>query len=707
MADIDTITDPIQQFATVTVEHKNTLALATPWGETEGLYCNQLTSRVNGLDEARLFYAAGSQVARRDGNGFQNCPPLNLINHFVRVTVDDGVTSYQWHGIVVDDHLSRSGVAMIGGQRKYRIQDQALTVNGLEFLLDSRRIDSAIVDDTTRIGRSLAFNSDSTARLTSSRATRGNRTSVTNSDSLYVFAKTPGGDVWSAAGIVAYLLKYFTPVQSDNTPNPVEWSLDVGAVLLLSDYYTTFDPTGMTTYEALNALLNPQRGFCWWVEYDPAAGTGGQAIVKVESLATSDVSLPGGGTLPENTDQKSVDFDLDPTAHGVQKFGSRRHRNFNRVRFRGAPITATFTVGFGDSTLAAGWEAALETAYKTAASGTAEENDAYRRASVFRGVYSSFRIPDAWDQKAGDGGATSPAVTRNWAFADTEKTGSILGGLPLMVNNVRVLPRTLLKSGVDYSNPSSQVDYNPAGSDPDLEPPFAAVKIATSPDKWAFTDKLSTIDTDGSTAVGDIKTSYHLYAQQQAPGVRVQASSGAAHAMAVNHWSGAQDTNRDPELDYENLIVTLSAEADTRVEGAWPASAPTGVMLDELVIEAGDDYRLDFLAENTVVDVVAGNLVLANATTNVGRLLRDDREALEALARQAYEWYQTDRSGLQFHLTQSRKLFDLGTLVTTIGDAETAETVNTVIGQVSYDFLQGRQQIVTLGDTIDLPALIT
>lgn len=717
-ADIITTPAAIQAFADITVETKGDLNTGTAWFETPGLYANRLLTRVNGFDEATLYYAAGYQVARRDGGGFVDCPPLDLVGDFVRITVDDGVADpYYWHGQLVDDELLRGGVSLVGGERKYRFQDQGFMAIGLEYMLDRRRIDSAMMDDT-RIGRSLVFNAESTAKFASSRAARGNRSSGTNSDSLYTFTATPGGDLWTGANIVEYLLKYFTPVQSTGAPNPVEWQLDVGAVLLLSDIHPTFNPSGMTCYQALNSLLSPQRGFCWWVEYDPAAGAGGQAIVHVDTLATADVSLPTGGTLPQNTDQKSVDFDFDPSVSGVKKFGNRRRR-YNRVRVRGAYITSTFTVGFGDSTLEAGWSSATETAYKNAAKDTSgyvslgleeqeQKNDAYRRSTLLQNVYSTFRIPANWDKKCGDGGTSSPAVTRDWAFADTEKTGSILGSLPMFVGQVRVLPRTLLKTGVDYSNPSSQVDHNPAGTEPDLEPPLAFVKVATAPDKWAPADKLTTIDTVGSTEIAEeIKTSYHLYALQQAPGVRLRASSGNAHSLALNHFSGAEPTAREPELDYEDLIVTLSAEADTQVEGVWPAAAPTGVMLDELVIEAGDDYRLDFLAENTVVNVVAGDLVRANASTNAGRLLRDDREQLEDLARQAYEWYQTDRAGLQFKLNQTRPLFSRGTLITTVGDAETQETVNTVIGLVSYDFLEGTQQIATLGDAIDLPALLS
>lgn len=715
----DIVTTPTSIYSawpSVTVETKSTLAVATAWSETAGLYCNQLLLRVNGFDRAMLYYAAGNNVAQI-GELYAECAPLDLVGKFVRVQIDSDL---EWVGIVVDENRHRSGVfldAEDGNKRKYRAQDQLLEVAGLEYLLDRRRVDTALVGDTTRLGRSIPFNAASISTLRSSRKQRGNRTAITNSDSVYVFTAELPGSEWTAANIVEYLLKYFGPVDDSGNDVPTTFALDSAAYFVLSDYKPTLDPQGLTVYQCLNAMLNPARGFCWWVEYDDAAGTAGTAYVHVESLATSAVSLPSGDTLPANTNQKSIDFDLDWTARGVRKYSNAR-RHYNRIRCRGARLTSTFTVGFGDSTLAADWGSTLETAYKDAASGTtgygaldAEDqearNDAFRHHELLKRVYSAFRIPSDWDQKSGDGGATSPAVARNWAFADTETTGSILGGLPLAVNALRVLPRTLLEAGVDYSDPSNQVDNNPAGTELDLRPPFALVKVADSPAKYQFADKLSAANWADGTEVGEIKTSYHLFGLQQAPGIGLHASSGHAHACALNHWTGAAPTAHDPEIDYESLIVTLAAEADSYAEGIYPASVAGGERVDELVIDMGDDYRLDFLPENTVVDLAGGDLVLANATTDAGRLLRDDRKQLRDAARMAYEWYQSEAAGLSFTLLQTRQLFDVGTLVTTLGDAETLETVNTVVGSVSYDFLRGEQQVATLGDAIDLPGLLT
>jgi hypothetical protein len=723
-ADIVTKTVIHTKLVAAKVEVKPTLAVATAWAQIPGLRCTQLTRTVNGIDSAMLYYAAGHSVAQI-GETYDECPPLNIKGQFIRITIGKDTDPKQevWVGKLVDDHVTRAGVFVAEGQRRFRAQDQTFLALGLAHLLDSRQVDGAVVEPTTRIGRPLIFNSQSNASLASNRRRLGNRATDLNTDSVYPFAKVPSGTRWSAADIVKYLLKYFAPQKAGGDPFPTELVLDGDSATLLAGYKPTLDPGTKTTHELLNDLLNPQRGFCWSIEYSELFGTNGQAIVYAHSLAVEEATLPSDATLPANTNQQSLDFDLDETASPPKVIRNDRRR-YNRVRARGAPITATFTIGDGDDTKANDWTSTLETTYKNGGKPTtagpaldaynaltddekAAKNDAVRRREVLERVYAAFRIPDDWDKKSGDGGAASPAVPRNWTFADTEKTGSILGSLPVVVGNIRVLPRTLLRRGVDYSNPSSLVDHNPSGSEPDLVPPFAAVKVATDPDKWHFADKLSTIDTTGSTPEGEVTTSYHLHAQQHAPGVVVKAYSGSAHTLAKNHWSGAEPTARDPELDYTAMIITRAAEADTRVEGAWPASPPADVMLEELVLDLGNDYRLDFLPENTVVDIVGSQLVKAEASSNVGRLLRDDREALEDIARIAFEWYQTERAGLELTLRQTRKLFDLGMMVTTIGDDETLETINSVIGTVVYDMMQGTQTIATIDNPIDLAAIVS
>lgn len=720
-ADIITrIASKQDECAPVTVKTKATLATGTSWSTTPGLFANELKLRVNGLDKATLVYQGGDSVAQI-GTNFAECPPLDLDGEYCQIVVGDVADPKQltWTGVVIDVRRDRGKVFEAGGVRKVRTHDQLFTVAGLEYLLDRRQIDGSIVHDTTRIGRPLVFNGGTIAGNKANRKKRGNRHSVANADGLYSFSDgSTEAEEWDAYQIISYLLKYFGPVDNAGAPLPTVFELDAGAAFTLLGYKPTLDARNITVLQAINAILHPKRGYCWWVDYTEDGGGNGKAIVHVDTLTRTTVTLPGGGELPANSNRKSVDLDLDAGVEDL-RITTNREKRYNRVRCRGARMTSTFTVGFGDSTLAKDWTTDAETAYKAAGSAGAgygslstEEkqklNDAVRRRELLDRVYSCFRIPAAWDKKSGDGASSEG---RNWTFADVSPTGSFTSGLPILINGIRVLARTMLLSGVDYTDPLNPTDNNPAGTEVDYVAPFAVLKVASSPDKWQFADKLNNAELEEGTPVGDIKTSYHVYAQQHSPGIQLKSSRGVAHTIALDRFGSAEPTATPPEVDYESLRVTLTAEADTFAEGVFPDAGDTGAVpadtvVEELLIDVGDDYRLDFLPGNTVIDVQGGELITTNDTTSKGRLLRDDRKQLRDMARFAYEWYQTGRASLSFTLNQSHVLFDLGMLITTLGDAETAATVNTVIGTINYDLRSGTQTVATLGDAVDLPGLL-
>lgn len=724
----DIVTTPasvVDTHAEITVELKSNLVIAEDWTATTGLYCDRLETRVNGFDSAALHYQCGDQVKQIEGAAFAEATPLDVADSYCRVTVGppgNPTSHYRWHGVVVDDEVSNKGVFLDGGVRKFRFRDQSITVLGLEYLLDRQPIGAAIVHDTTRLERTLVFNGGALSGEQAGRAGRGNRHTEVNADGVYAFSKAPNADEWTAADIVKYLLKYFAPVDNAGDPLPTLFSLTAGSATLLSGYKPKLDPRGLTVMQALNAIINPKRGFCWWVEYDETVSPNGAASIVVESLANTLVTLPSSATLPANTRQKAVDMDLDPTVDRVRRRSDRRKR-YDQVLCRGARMTSTFTLGFGDSTLAIDWEAAAATAYANAAKPgeagaaldaynaltdeeKAKQNDAYRRSALLNRVYTCYRIPDDWDRKSGDGKSASG---RDWTFGDVSASGSIAGELPIVINGLRILETTMLREGVDYTDPANPVDNNPDGSEVNYVAPFAIVKVATSPDGYAYADKLNNYELADGDAVGDVRASYNLFAQERAPGIVLQSSSGLNHTIAKDRFDPgtAEPTATLPEVDYETIRVTVSAEADKFCEAIYPASASADTPVEVLEIYLGDSYRLDFLPGNTVVDVRGGEVITCNDTTNAGRLLRDDRQKLSDLAQLAYQWYQTERASVSARLNQTHPLFELGTLVTTIGDAETAQTVNSVIGVVAYDFKAGSQSIITLGDAVDFPGLLT
>ena len=156
-------------------------------------------------------------------------------------------------------------------------------------------------------------------------------------------------------------------------------------------------------------------------------------------------------------------------------------------------------------------------------------------------------------------------------------------------------------------------------------------------------------------------------------------------------------------MNYGYLRCTVCIEADAYCSAKWPADnqRPEETPLEVLIIDLGDRYRLDFLAENTIVGLKSGEIQKADQAA----ILRDDRNKCGDVARMAYEWYQTNRQTLDVSFRQIRSLFELGMLITTIGAGATTETVNTLISSITYDLKEGTMAIVTADEDLDHRAL--
>jgi hypothetical protein len=274
------------------------------------------------------------------------------------------------------------------------------------------------------------------------------------------------------------------------------------------------------------------------------------------------------------------------------------------------------------------------------------------------------------------------------------------------------LNKTRLKLGTNYADPSNPVSNTPDGSLEEFLKPFALLKVqkypplgeSQNPDRWQYCEKMDEVKFHAGTAVGpNIHTSYTLTMQAHVPGIILNAQ-GMQHALSLNHWDTSlpEPSKVKPEVSYDNLRATVCAEADYYATGkAEIATLPTGVPIEELIIDLGDDYRLDFLAKNTIVDCKNGIPVLAGEAA----VLRDDRKTLNDVAKVALEWYREDRQQLTVEFRQLRNLFGLGQLVTAIGQTATQSAINTVISVITYDFKAGTTTVMTMDDTLDIRAL--
>ena len=224
------VTDPAETIIahpTQTVEVIDHLSAAGGWAVVPYLFCTQLMKAVNAYDQASLRYEIGADVMQPGDTTFDDYIPLSITDKYCRVTVTpDGEDPFVWYGYILEDQIDRDGVKVVGGINKLVGAGQVFTAVGLEYFLDRKQIDSAVVHDTTRILRPLTFNGGASTAIDPDGSARANRHPTINADSIYSFASDPNNaSLWAMDEIIWHLLKYHTPVDTGDDPSPTEYTL--------------------------------------------------------------------------------------------------------------------------------------------------------------------------------------------------------------------------------------------------------------------------------------------------------------------------------------------------------------------------------------------------------------------------------------------------------------------------------------------------
>lgn len=756
---------------------KGSLEVATPWAFQTDLRVRELTVNANKVDTCSLVFQYGrsmKQVGEFSHLPYRTVPPIELKGKYIKVPLDPSgqVGLKYWYGYVLEETRER----VTDSQGNVVGRAQAFTAVGLEYFLGRVQINSAVLHDGTEIGRPLDFNGGDGARfLSGDRRLLANMHPAIGSDGAYCFYDprdtTASPQEWNATRIARHIVEYHAPKNSAGDPAPCKYVIDPSVANFLDDWRPTVRVENRTPLEVLNSLMSNRRALQWWGYYSDSAENSptGEFILRVQSHAKTAVALENGGSVAACTLQTELDIDGD-TAVGENAVGNEGHRNYDRLRFRGARQTTTCTLGVADGNLVQGWSSALETLYKSAAvlsdgyGGLGEDakkkrNDAVRREERFRDVYSLFKIPDNWDGQAGDGkgGVKSPV------FVNLSSAGTVTGSQQFFTRGLRVLEHLAIAEGGGA----------PDKNRPEYMPPIVVVKVATSPDKWQFVEKLTHSDYSEGTAVSAaINANYDVYTAQEVPGVRLR-STRAPHSLAKNHFTGAEPYVAAPELDWETIRATVTLEADTYAEGVWPVSVGSDRPVQELVIDAGDAYRLDYIVTGTLIDldegedvakevqsayagtiavengvatisgdtwptwispssiiVVGGErykvvsrdsdtqLTLQDAKLNVDPgasyelhshllgIIRDDRPRLIDLAKFAYQWYDVERNSLRVKFSRLDFVSFNLAQMITRLGAINQQEVNTNIASITWNFYQGTTTIQTAPNNTSIPELL-
>lgn len=672
---------PAIAFATAQVYLCDTMsAVGADWILAPHVRC---TSLVRGtfptLSQATLEWSFG-YMNRKSNDGSDAAtayvPKAAIQGKYCRIVIaEHGVT---WHGYILTDAMDRGPEETVAGplQRLVWGDQTFLAVDPIWHLqrvtVHSSWIKAASGPDV-KVERGIGFNAGFGKRRSATYEQRENMDAGGTS-----FARTTtGAQLWTATKALRYLLSHYSPKDNAGAYKPIEFKLDATADAYLDFFKPTVEVEGRSIWQLINTIISPNRGLVAWTGIDLGPFlTDFNFVIRVTSLATAPILLPGGSTLPAAATILSLPS-LDVTENESVMISRDLGRRFDQVICRGARRRAVFTVSTKSLNLVPSWDAADETYYIVAAGGSdAKANDRMRTSHRFERVYQVFHIPDTWDGRSNDG--SGPATTSYSCPKLIASTGSIVGSEPIAMPGLRLLRTLPTKVGWEYNNATAPAGHDPPGVLPEYQRPFGVIDLGAG--KFRNIHELNT--------GGERKTSYHLKVLDAAAGIQISPGGGMPHACAKNHFDTSSPTPSEHrvEVDYADMRFTVCGEWDAFCEGVYPPGPFASEPIQYLYVSIGNRARFDWLAEGTIWDC-QNEAIKTVATAGA---LRDNRQLCEQVARLAFEWYGQTRASVQIVTTGTDPLAALGDLIDVVGSGAAAETVNAVVSQITHDFVKGR-----------------
>lgn len=521
------------------------------------------------------------------------------------------------------------------------------------YTLQKRMIDTSfwrVLSVTRELDWMPAFNARDRDNLLS-----GNR-SASKHDGCYLFG---GTSTWTRRDVAEYILT--TSMGSD-------WRL-TGQVDVL-DAVSDVIPSqwGNTVFDALRDVIHPSLG----VDFRVIPRDDGFDI-DVYALISEEVSWETA-SLPINP--RSFVFHTADFADAYDVTISRSDdRSYGRIRVVGNRIVTCLTLygikaaqaaqtgagAYVGESLVARWSAAQETNYKTP---PGSEPDEARKSETVRQVYRQFGAPVDWDFDAGR------------AAVQCDSRGVLSGYSTDFQRSVReTLSWLPIADGYDYD------------TDPETaETATSAERVYLPAAVWVYDEAtgryLPCEEAGMSLAI--------LYTDW---GVHVGASPN--HILALNHFSGADESATEPVYDYERLVATIAIPSDARVSLEWTdTDDPTdGVLLIE---DSGAEAW--WAAPWTVwrTDQETGQLKFLSTVD--GRTLRNDidRLALKMAGAIARYYYERARAQVTMHgLFPQTDM--LGSVLSCVDEGGDLQRIQSVITQVAYDFTGTPRTTISAG----------
>lgn len=620
---------------------------------------------------------------------------LDVARWYVKVVFTTNATTgatMTWYGVVSDIEDHHAGFVTYNDVERPTGQ-QVFQCFGLEQLLNQSEISSSwylgdIDEPEKETSAALAFNDGG----------RPNRTKLFRPPSdIDVFegvSVLPAfTEHWSTRDIVKYLLYYKGP-----TGATTHLSRDVPFTLLHPERLDSKDSPvlqqkGATTLQLLYRLIDRRRMSSFKLTVDETTTPHTVNLVPFTFNAELiDFGLPDIDPIQPNLSTKIIVADRDEmTAISIRDVDLQLAE---RVLVRGAPRTTTCTFFYAADRFEQAWSTTDETAYENAASGVTgysgwdaqkkeRRNREVRLHESLKKVYSWFEIPPDWD---GQTGLYSSSTVTYPCFID-----DVASPVEQYVPGVRLLPYLPLYEGLDYGGSNIYDDSVGNPTQYEYRKPFCMFKVPTAA-VWVQGDNLSSLVDESSDPTG-AGTNYRWTAtvrtQRDSRIVEINVSGEPQHVIAKTDFTPLAADRDLGDFDYKDrtMLVTVALEENRYAEAVYPDFPPDTTLIDAertLIIYAGDEYRLDYVTEGTVVEIDNDG---APDTVAPGAYATDDRDRLAVIARLAYEWYAQYRAVLTLSTKRLTNELEVGDFVETSGDATIPNnthltTINSPITQI-------------------------
>lgn len=726
MADLGTPSGTFAAHPAATVEIKTNwedawLPVSDPTHNAPHFRCDRVSFRVGPEIPTAAFSHRYGTGKPEENPAWEDFLRKDWVGRYVRVS---GAGLPTWLGILTADADARAGALINSGGARVATGQQNFTAYGLELLLrvgdppqTSFIDDGEPTPDVYEINRVIPFNDGSGRR--GDKPYRANASPNADPNGIWMFARELDGTErrWTAKEAIRYLLEHHAPRNIAG---------DVKVPFKLVDNGCLDWPLGEVRYDGrlldtINAIIDRRRGIGWYLDIDTAPTPDEMQIVCF-SWTDTDIEEPAGTTiLKANPSQHNLDFDL---AFNVREatVTTNAIQRYDKVVVKGARRGSVCTLGLGDA-LEADWSSSEQLEYEAAASGEtgyaalsseekAARNADWRATDKYRRVFSSFRIVDNWDGITDCGGpdlAWPPASPDRTVFPDLDANGDPTEtSAQFWKDGLRIAKYIPLFQGVEYN-----LTIDPPAKPADFLPPIAVIKthVAQSDDRFQHVERLD-IAAETAFAGRSVRWTANVDVRDDAPAILIDVIGGQQHYIGGPQFAAIDVDDEVPQdqlLDYFDLKCTVYLLMDEHVEATYPAAPVSGDVARVLRLH-DPNAHLDWMPEGTIVALENGLRMRSFADpqngSDKGIWLRDDRERLKQLARIAWEWYGQLRKTLSLSYRSLTPVLKVGDFITSVGAAETAEVIRTVVTGIDYDLSSGHTKLQTQFANLDVLGLL-